>query len=177
MSETPVLILPGLYDSGPRHWQSLWHAEHPEFVRVVQADWERPRRQDWVATLESAIQATPGGVLVAHSSACALVAHWCATGSSGRVRGALLVGPSDPEAASYPAGPTGFGPMPLIRLPFPTVVVTSTDDPYVTLPRAQLFASAWGSRLVVVPSTGHLNSDSGLGSWPEGYALLQELRQ
>jgi predicted alpha/beta hydrolase family esterase len=98
-------------------------------------------------------------------------------GGSGRVRGALLVAPSDTEAASYPAGPTGFAPMPLCRLPFPSVAVASTDDPYVTAERARAFAEAWGSKLVTIADAGHINSESGLGDWPAGFALLQELRK
>jgi predicted alpha/beta hydrolase family esterase len=177
MDDASVLILPGLYNSGPDHWQSRWESAHPEFRRVLQDDWEHPRCADWVARLEAAVLATPGAVLVAHSSSCALVAHWAGAAESGGVRGALLVAPSDTEAASYPAGPTGFDPMPLARLPFPTIVVASTDDPYVTLERARMFADAWGSRLVTVGDAGHINGQSGLGDWPAGFALLQELRR
>ncbi len=178
MNQTPapVLILPGLYNSGPAHWQSRWELLHPEFRRVNQDEWERPRCADWIARLDEAISATPDAVLVAHSSSCALVAHWVASGHTDRVRAALLVAPSDPEAPSYPAGPTGFAPMPLVRLPFPSIVVASTDDYYVALPRAEQFAAAWGSRLVTVGPVGHINGDSGLGDWPTGFALLEELR-
>ena len=91
------------------------------------------------------------------------------------MHGALLVAPSDVDAPSYPAGPTGFGPMPLDPVPFPTIVVASDDDPYVALDRARLFAGRWGSELVEAPGTGHLNSDSGLGDWPGGLALVDRL--
>jgi predicted alpha/beta hydrolase family esterase len=177
VAEAAVLILPGLYDSGPEHWQTRWELAHPGFRRVVQEDWERPRCADWVARLEEAALRTPDAVLVAHSSACALVAHWVASGPKGRARAALLVGPSDPEAESYPRGPVGFAPMPLIRLPFQSVVVASTDDPFVTVERATTFATAWGSRLTLVGRAGHINSASGLGDWLAGYALLEELRK
>ena len=182
-----VLILPGLYDSGPEHWQSRWEAEHPAFVRVRQRDWETPDRAEWVATLEAAIAASPEpAVLVAHSTSCCLVAHWAAAhpessrpdlagGGGLGVKGAFLVAPSDVEAASYPAGPTGFAPTPLAPLPFPSIVVASTDDVYVTVERAQQFAAAWGARFENVGASGHLNSASGLGSWPRGFALLAEL--
>ena len=176
MADAPVLILPGLYDSGPEHWQTRWEVAHPDFRRVVQEDWQKPLCADWVARLEDAALRTPDAVLVAHSLACALVAHWVASGTKGRARAALLVGPADPEAETYPRGPTGFAPMPLIRLPFPSVVVASTDDPYVTVERARAFGTAWGSRLTLVENAGHLNSASGLGDWPAGYALLEELR-
>ena len=172
-----VLILPGLYDSGPEHWQSHWEAEHAGFVRVRQRDWETPDRAEWVATLEAAIASSPEpAVLVAHSTSCCLVAHWAAAyPETSRVQGALLVAPSDVEAPSYPAGPTGFAPTPLAPLPFPSIVVASTDDVYVTVERAERFAAAWGSRFEVVGALGHLNSASGLGSWPAGFALLEEL--
>lgn len=176
MADAPVLILPGLWNSGPDHWQTRWELAHPDFRRVVQDDWERPRCADWVARLEEATLRTPDAVLVGHSSACALVAHWVASGPKGRARAALLVGPSDPEAESYPRGPVGFAPMPLVRLPFPSVVVASTDDPYVTVERATTFATAWGSVLKRVEGAGHLNSASGLGEWPAGFAVLEELR-
>jgi len=67
--------------------------------------------------------------------------------------------------------------MPLVRIPFPSMVVSSTDDPYVTVDRAKVFATSWGSRLTLVERAGHLNSASGLGDWPAGYALLEELRR
>lgn len=140
---TPTtLILPGLYDSGPEHWQSRWERGGPGFRRVRHDNWEAPARKDWVATLDAAIADTKGDiVLVAHSTACALVAFWAA-GSRRPIRGALLVGPSDTEAPGYPVGPTGWQPMPLGRLSFPSIVVASSNDEYVTLARPEYFARA-----------------------------------
>ena len=118
-------------------------------------------------------------VLVAHSSACALVAHWAASAAPGlthRVRGALLVGPSDPEGPRFPPGPTGFAPMPRLPLPFASTVVASDNDEYVTLEQARAYAESWGSTFVNVGAAGHINSASNLGAWPVGYALLEALR-
>ncbi len=171
----PVLILPGIYDSGPEHWQSLWLAGHPGFRRVEQSDWVTPRCADWVANLDAAaVEAGRDALLVAHSAACALVAHWAA--AHGRqIRGALLVAPSDVEASTYPAGPVGFAPMPLERLPFASTVVASTEDPYVSLYRAKHFAKSWGSRFVNIGPAGHINTAAGLGAWPAGLELLAEV--
>jgi hypothetical protein len=175
-----TLLLPGLYDSGPEHWQSHWERTDPGCRRVVQADWETPACADWAATLDAAVAAHDGPVvLVAHSSSCALVAHWAREAAAdrlARVRGALLVAPSDPEGPRYPAGPTGFAPMPREALPFPSVVVASTDDEYVTPATARAYADAWGSRYVEIGACGHVNGASGLGAWPAGRALLDELR-
>jgi predicted alpha/beta hydrolase family esterase len=55
-------------------------------------------------------------------------------------------------------------------------VVASTDDLYVALERAEEFARAWGSELVNIGPAGHVNSASGMGDWPMGFALLERLR-
>lgn len=127
-----VLLLPGLYDSGPEHWHTHWERVEPSFLRVVQRNWESPSRGEWVGTLDAAVTAAgPQVVLAAHSTSCALVAFWAA--ETGRtVHGALLVGPSDTEAPGYPPGPSGWQPMPLGRIPFPTIVVASENDEYGT---------------------------------------------
>ena len=175
---TGTLILPGLHDSGPGHWQSRWEARDETMLRVLQDDWETPHCADWIAKLDQALTVTgPDTVLVAHSAGCALVAHWAVGDASMRVRGALLVAPSDPEAPSFPSGATGFAPIPLLRLRFRTIVVASSDDPYVTLSRARTFATAWGSDFVIIGEAGHINSDSGVDDWPEGLALLNTLRK
>ena len=173
-----VLLVPGLWNSGPENWQSYWERERSDCVRVVQSDWETPRREDWVLTLETAVAAAPRPVvLAAHSLGCALVAHWAGSprASVGNVRGALLVAPSDVEAPSYPRGPSGFDPMPQRPLPFAALVVASSDDPYVTLERARQFAQAWGARLFEAGPLGHINADSKLGGWPQGQELVDGL--
>src|SRR3954452_9087064 len=127
-----VLLLPGLWNSGPENWQSYWERDRDDCLRVVQSDWETPRREDWVATLEKAVAAVPEPVvLAAHSLACTLVGHWA--GSPGatvrKIRGALLVAQGAAGARRSPRGPRGFEPMPQRRLPFPALVVASSDDP------------------------------------------------
>ena len=176
-----TFILPGLSNSGPEHWQSYWERSDAHCCRILQDEWEHPRCEDWVATLGRAVAAAESEmVLVAHSSACALVAHWAASASPeaiARIRGALLVGPSDPEGPNYPAGPSGFAPMPRLPLPFRSVVVASEDDEYVSLAQARSYAQAWGSTFVNAGAAGHINSASKLGAWPAGYALLEDLRR
>lgn len=171
-----VLVLPGWGGSGPAHWQSLWEREYG-YRRVEQDDWEAPVRDAWVARLDEAVRASAGQVwLVAHSLACALVAHFAAS-ARGRVAGALLVAPADVECVvRTPEVVRSFAPLPMSELPFRSVVVASADDPYMDLERARELARAWGSRFVDAGRCGHLNADSNLGLWPEGHALLEGLR-
>jgi predicted alpha/beta hydrolase family esterase len=176
MTRHPLVIVPGLGDSGPEHWQSLWEAAAPGSRRVTQRDWNRPSLPEWVAALDVAVkEAAAPPLIVAHSLGCALVAHWF-----GRMRrpvaAALLVAPADVDSPEHtPAEVRCFRPMPLDRLPFPTIVVGSSDDPYVAPPRARWFAERWGSRFVTLEAAGHINADSKLGEWPEGKRLLTEL--
>lgn len=176
MSAPAILVLPGYGDSGDEHWQSRWEAADPRLRRVVQRDWLEPKLDDWLITLDRAVSAcaTPP-VLVAHSLGCILVAHWAGR-TRGRAGGALLVAPVDLDAgANLVDAVDSFRPVPLVRLPFRSVVVASDDDPYTTAARAEKFARGWGSRFVAVHGAGHINSDSGYGEWPQGRALLDEL--
>lgn len=170
-----VLVLTGLWNSGPNHWQTHWERKHPEWARVPHRDWNNPQCREWVAELDAAIAACDGPpVLVAHSLGCVLAAQWARSGSPLRIAGAFLVAPSDVDAPSYPANANGFAPMPLDKLPFPNMLVASNNDPYVTAERARAFAAAWGSKLVEIGNAGHVNGDAGYGEWPEGEQMLQE---
>jgi serine hydrolase len=173
------LLIPGLWNSGPNHWQSRWETL-PGFRRVNQADWDNPRRDEWVAELDRAVVALDCHVtLVAHSLGCVTVSHWSKQyrDHASRIEGALLVAPCDVEASTFPAVTTGFSPMPLERLPFRSTLVCSTNDQWVSLERATAYASAWGSGLIVLNDAGHINGDSDLGMWPDGMEMLLKLEQ
>lgn len=171
-----VLLLPGWLDSDPAHWQSRWEALHGDH-RVVQDDWQWPRRGDWMARLEEVLlREQAPAVLVAHSLGCLLVAAWAAhTRHAGRVKAALLVAPPDVEREAVPPQLAPWRPVVRRRLPFRSTAVVSRDDPYCAPERAAELSAQWGSELVMIGERGHVNGASGLGDWPEGRALLQAL--
>jgi len=170
-----ILMLPGCGDSGPMHWQSRWEAENPSFLRVAQDDWTRPVCKDWRARLEDAVaQIGPETVLVAHSLGCLLVAHWAAS-THQRIKAALLVAVPDPAAPEFPSAAIGFARPPMQPLPFRSLIVASSDDPYADLGYARDCATAWGSELVAIGAAGHINALSGLGRWSKGFELLRHL--
>lgn len=178
MKAQNVLILPGWQDSGPQHWQSLWQVQFG-YQRVEQHDWLRPLRGDWIARLEDVVLGTDApAVLIAHSLGCLLVAAWAShSRNTHRVKGALLVAPGDVEGDALRPVLGSWSPIPRQILPFKSTLVASQDDPNCSFERAQGFASAWGSRLVDLGNAGHINADSGVGDWPQGQALLNELIQ
>lgn len=174
----PVLVLPGYGGSGPEHWQTLWERAHPELRRVEARDWDHPDRREWVAAMEVAVRASgPGTVLLAHSLACLQVVHWAAehADAARTVHAALLVAPPDPDAPAFPAAATGFSPVPRKPLPFPAIVVGGTNDRYATPEFTAECAKAWGARFVSVGAKGHVNAESGVGEWAEGWELLKSL--
>lgn len=171
-----VLVLPGIGNSGPLHWQSMWEQSHPEFVRVKQRDWDNPVCEEWVAVIEEAVKrAGPDVVLVAHSLACLAVAHWSAKPHS-PVKGALLVAVPNSRGPNFPEAAVGFSATPTQPLSFRSAVVVSADDPYGSPEHSEHLAAAWASRVVHIGSFGHINASSGLGAWAEGYELLSQLR-
>lgn len=173
---TQYLILPGLGNSGPTHWQTYFEESSPQFKRVQQQSWTEPVCADWIATLDKAVhEYDPASVvLVAHSLACSTVAHWVKNYNR-TIKGALLVAPSDPEADIYTFPAKGFAPVPLDPLPFTSIVVSSSNDIWVTPDRARHFAKHWGSEFIDIGEAGHINADSGHYQWKEGLEILKRL--
>ncbi|MEO6853745.1 MAG: alpha/beta hydrolase, partial [Rhodoferax sp.] len=68
-----------------------------------------------------------------------------------------------------------FAPVPYDRLPYRSVLVASSNDPYCPVRLAGAYARAWGSELVRMSDAGHINIASGHGDWPLGLALLASL--
>lgn len=174
----PVLIVPGLGDSGPDHWQSRWQAVLDPYYRVSFSDWHAPDCRDWVAQIDSAVKdCPPGTILIAHSSACIAAVKWCHQMYDRRVIGAFLVAPSDPLGQSYPLGPRGFAPVPLLPLPVPSTIIASTNDIYMDPATALVWAEAWGSTVHFIDAAGHINAAAGFGDWPQGLQWLNELNE
>lgn len=175
--DSPVLVLPGFGNSGPGHWQTLWEARHPAWRRVELGQWDAPVCEAWVRVLDEAVgQCAAPPLLVAHSLACLLVAHW-AQRSTALIHGAFLVAIPEPGNPSFPPTARGFTPVPMQPLKFPSRVVASANDSFGSSTFARRCATAWRSRFVDIGEAGHINVDSGFGEWPEGYRLFQDFVQ
>ena len=173
----PVLLIPGIYNSGPAHWQSLWQARHPAVHRVEQADWSHPVCDEWVLALDAAVARAPEPpILVAHSLGCLVAVHWAARYAR-PVRALLLVAVPDPLGPNFPADARGFAPLPA-ALPAagPVVMMSSTDDPYSTPAFSAQCAAAWGAEHTTLGPLGHINAESGLADWPAGWDQVQRWR-
>lgn len=179
-TEPLVLIVPGLNNSGPAHWQTLWERELPHAARVELGSWDDPHRNTWVNHLNLAIhKAGRPVILVAHSLACHVVAWWNEyerPAASGPVLGALLVAPPEVEKGAVDQRLARFGPVMRTALPFPSILVASRDDHYISFGRARRLARIWNSRFIDAGWLGHINADSGIRDWPFGQFLLRQLQ-
>lgn len=175
------LIVPGWHGSEPEHWQSHWQRVLPQASRVEQRDWVNPDRVDWLLALDERILQHKHKriVLIAHSLGCITVALWAQYASTSQLRriaGALLVAPADIEREGAPPALQRFGQVPLGHLPFPSVLVGSTNDPAASAERAILFGRAWGSHISILSNAGHINVRSGHTTWEAGFRYLYQLQ-
>ena len=167
--EFHFILVPGLHDSGPGHWQSRWERLDPGFDRVRQEDWAHPRLVAWAARVDQLRARDPRpAILVAHSYGCLASVHSIARAGVG-VAGALLVAPADPDKFSV------ANLLPATALPCPSIVVASRDDPWMAFGDAAAWAGRWGSRLIDAGALGHINAESGLGDWQAGQCNLHKL--
>ncbi len=171
-TEPTVLIVPGLRDHVERHWQTLLAAELPKVRSVAPMGRTELDCAARVEAIEREAQAIEGPmIIVAHSAGTLMVAHWAAR-TTRPLAGALLAVPPDferPMPAGYPSVAAlqagGWLPVPRKRLPFPSIVAASRNDPLADYERVAALAADWGSALVDLGAVGHLNPDSGYGRW------------
>ena len=175
---TPQRILDParLAELRPRHWQSRWEALYGD-ERVEQADWMTPAgATGWRGSDEVLLAADtpcPCGPLTRLPAGGELGRPLPSTPPAGRRP--CWWPPPDTERPDMPPQLHNWKPIRRPRLPFASIAVVSTDDPYCSLERVTEFTQAWGSRVVVAGPRGHLNGDSGLGDWPEGPRAAERL--
>ena len=170
LSSFRVLVAPGLYNSGPLHWQSRWQRLYPAFERVEQEKWDAPVLEVWSQRLQHQLrQSEQPTLVIAHSFGCLTTVHAALTDIP-NLAGALLVAPADPDKFDVSQAVRG-------QLPVPAIVVGSLNDPWMESSRARQWAQTWGADYVDAGALGHINAESNLGDWLYGQSLLQRLVQ
>ena len=178
----PLVVVPGLRGHVEDHWQTRLAAKLPNAVVVASLGRAKRDLAGRVADLHHVIQQAGVPVtIVAHSAGVLTTLHW-ARQHDLPVRGALLATPPDlarPLGSEYPTleelEESGWLPIPVAPLRFPSIVAASTNDPLSTFENVRSLAEAWGSRFIDVGPVGHLNPASGYGDWPGAEALLHVL--
>lgn len=183
MSTSPtILIVPGLRDHVEEHWQTILERKLPKACSVAPIEQDKLSCAARVEALQQTIAKIEGPViLVAHSGGVMIAMHW-AQKYQRPIQGALLAAPADlgsPLPAGYPTLDTlsdnGWLPVPRSKLPFPSIVAASTNDPLASFASTVQYAKDWGSELVNIGAVGHLNPASGFGEWPQAEELIGRL--
>lgn len=173
--EAAYVFVAGIGNCEPEHWQARWYARTESGTWVDHDDWDNPVRDAWVKDLDESLRAIKGPkILIAHSLGCTAIAEWASEHEVGGIKGAFLVAPPDVRGSNFPAAAVGFDAAQRPRLPFPALVVASEDDHYGSVGHASDFADGIGARMVNVGRKGHINTESRLGGWPEGWALFSD---
>jgi predicted alpha/beta hydrolase family esterase len=168
-----LLVIPGLNDSGPAHWQSWLQAHFGRHaVRVDQDDWASADLSRWAQRIEMTMARHPGSrwIAAAHSFGCLALLRHLAQGGEG-VLAALLVAPADPAKFGV------AGKLPLSRLAIPSVLLASETDPWMKFESASIWARVWGSQLISLGDAGHINTEAGFGPLPQARSLVEAMVQ
>ncbi|MDN0075686.1 alpha/beta hydrolase [Crenobacter sp. SG2303] len=183
---TTILIVPGLRDHVPEHWQTLLEEQLVKAGQKVRSvpplETDKLSCAARVAAMQQVVSEIDGPiVIVAHSAGCMITVQW-AQQHSRPIQGALLAAPADlesPMPAGYPStdaiAANSWLPIPRKALPFTSIVAASSNDPLGQYQRVVEMAQAWGSRVADIGAVGHLNPAAGFGPWPQVHDFIHEL--
>lgn len=163
-----VVTLPGLHGSDIAHWQSWLESEFPDSIRVTQKDWNTPTLEVWTrAAIAVFSRLQHPHVAVAHSFGC-LAAVQALQSDFTNVVGLLLVAPASP-------GKFNIRSLNRKTLKTRSVVVASNTDPWMSANEARALAQDWGSSYINLGDAGHINVESGYGSFDYAKQLVNIL--
>lgn len=165
-----LLVVPGLHDSGPAHWQTWLQAHFRQAVRVEQDRWDQPDLAAWSSRIADTLARHGPGpwVAVAHSFGCLALAHHLGRQAPGQgVQAAVLVAPADPGKFGVSSA------LPQDALPLPVTMVASETDPWMQLDAARCWARRWRTQFINLGDVGHINVDSGHGPLPQVKTLVE----
>jgi len=172
-----TVFVAGYGNSTGEHWQRLWFENTKNAYWLEQKNWNAPNRDVWIEEVNKTLLHIKTPILIiAHSIGCHTVVEWVKKYYKNQdIIGALLVAPPDTSRVDFPKEIKGYENPPLEKLPFDSICVLSSDDPYSNLQIAEKLARSWGSEIVHLENKGHINLDSNLGYWEEGREILKKL--
>ncbi len=157
-----LLIVPGLHDSGPAHWQTWLEQQYRDAHRVRQRDFSQPDLDRWADRIQSRLSHAGDGewIAVAHSFGCLALAHYLRQHPDSPVREVLFVAPAEPDKFGLSER------LPHQRLGRPSSLIASQNDPWMSAASALRWATRWGSSYSNLGLVGHINAESGFGPFP-----------
>jgi len=164
-----VLLIAGWGGSDFPHWQSWLAGELAKDYGCVNflkfSDFEYPDLSMWESELEICLADFNPDIVICHSLANILWFHLCNKGNLQEIKKLYLVAP--PSLACEIEELQSFYPINLPKNLFSkeVLLVTSTNDPYMTVDEAKKLQVDLDVKMEVLQDGGHINSDSGFGKW------------
>ena len=168
-SDFDLLFVPGPSGGSEEDWSGRWRAKLSTARLIHPADLPSPA--GWIAAIAGAARAAERPVLfVGHGVGAAAIASAAQALHGADVRGAFLVAPPDDEGLLRLANDDWA--LVRARLPWPSVVIASRNNPDGAYDPVAALAFDWGAELIDAGLAGALNAASGHGPWPEGLMQL-----
>lgn len=173
-----VLLLHGWGGSDFPHWQSWLAGELAKKYGCVNflrfSDYDTPKLDNWREELKSTLEDFQPDIVICHSLANILWFHLCNSQELQQVQKLYLVAPPSLQCKVEELGE--FFPLNVPKNLYAkeTLLITSTNDPYLSEEEAQKLQKDLDVEMEVLQDAGHINGDSGFGVWPW---MLQELEK
>lgn len=167
-----LLIIPGLHDSGPTHWQTWLQGQYRDALRVTQRDPSQPDLERWAQRIQRTLDAAGPGewLAVAHSFGCLALARHLEDEPDSPIREALLVAPAEPDKFGIAES------LPHDRLPRRSRLIASSTDPWMSAASAARWAHRWGASFSNLGPVGHINAEAGFGPLPLAKSWIEAAR-
>ena len=165
-----VLLLHGWGGSCSPHWQSWLAGEIAKDYGTVSffkfSNFDNPSLETWKKELKKELDEFKPDIVICHSLANTLWFHLCNDDDMKEVKKLFLVAP--PSMKCEIEELRSFFPVevPTDTKAKETLLITSTNDPYMTMDEAKELQEKLGVTMEVLENAGHINADSGFGEWP-----------
>jgi predicted alpha/beta hydrolase family esterase len=172
---TSYLVLHGLGGSIDGHWQEwltrelrkrgnrVWFPQFPQ--------WDHPDKETWLNCLDETINEIPDDgplVVITHSLGCILWIHYASQRNARKVDRLIMVCPPSNQLDQEEI--QNFFPLPVDKTHLRTIaqksfLILSTNDPFLPQGELQQYFE-YHIPCLILPGQGHINIQSGYGSWP-----------
>lgn len=166
-----VLLLHGWGGSDYPHWQAWLASELARDYGQVSffefSNYDFPNLQVWSNELVDHLDQFKPDIVICHSLANTLWFHLCNNNAiSTKIQKLFLVAP--PSMSCDIEELKSFFPLktPLKLNSQESLLITSTNDPYLTVEEANTLQKELKIEMKVIDNGGHINTDSGYGKWP-----------
>jgi len=164
-----VLLLHGWGGSDSPHWQSWLAGELAKDYGKVSflefSNYDFPELGMWKKELKQELEEFKPDIVICHSLANTLWFHLCQDDDFIEVEKLYLVAP--PSLSCEIEELKSFFPINMPTNPHAkeTILVISTNDPYMSMDEAKELQSSLGIEIKILENAGHINADSGFGEW------------